>query len=86
MFTTFFSIQQSKVISLKSKNSGHRMENGYWQRWVLEITLVILLHCQYQKYQKLSQPEKNKLKIQSKRMLGRIKYTHWLADHNKVTQ
>ncbi len=25
-------------------------------------------------------------RIQSKRVLGRIKYTHWLADHNKVTQ
>ncbi len=24
--------------------------------------------------------------IQSKRVLGLIKYTHWLADHNKVTQ
>jgi hypothetical protein len=25
-------------------------------------------------------------KIQSKRVLGLMKYTHWLADHNKVTQ
>jgi hypothetical protein len=25
-------------------------------------------------------------KIQSKRVLGLTKYTHWLADHNKVTQ
>ncbi len=32
MFTTFSSIQQSKVISLTSKNSGNKMENGYWQR------------------------------------------------------
>ncbi len=38
------------------------------------------------KYQKLLQPQKNKLKIQSKRVLGCIKYTHGLADHNKVTQ
>jgi hypothetical protein len=29
MFTTFSSIQQSKVISLTSKNSGNKMENGY---------------------------------------------------------
>ena len=36
MFTTFKSIQQNKVISLTSKNSGNKMENGYWQRWVLE--------------------------------------------------
>ena len=32
--------------------------------------MVFLLHCQYQKYQKLLQPEKYKLKIQSKRVLG----------------
>ncbi len=25
-------------------------------------------------------------KIQSKRVLGHLKYTHWLSDHNKVTQ
>jgi hypothetical protein len=36
MFTTFSSIQQSKVISLTSKNSGNKMENdigrdGYWK-------------------------------------------------------
>ncbi len=24
--------------------------------------------------------------VQSKRVLGLVKYTHWLADHNKVTQ
>ncbi len=38
MFTTFKSIQQNKVISLTSKNSGNKMENRYWQRWVLETT------------------------------------------------
>ncbi len=38
MFTTFSSIQQSKVISITSKNSGNKMENGYWQRWMLETT------------------------------------------------
>ena len=38
MFTTFKSIQQNKVISLRYKNSGNEMENGYWQRWVLETT------------------------------------------------
>ncbi len=38
MFTTFKSIQQNKVISLTPKNSGNKMENGYWQRWVLETT------------------------------------------------
>ena len=37
MFTTFASIQQNKVISLTSKNSGNEMENeyigrdGYWK-------------------------------------------------------
>jgi hypothetical protein len=30
--------------------------------------------------------QKNKLKIQSKRVLGHIKCTHWLADKYKVTQ
>ncbi len=38
MFTTFKSIQQNKVTSLTSKKSGNEMENGYWQRWVLETT------------------------------------------------
>ncbi len=38
MFTTFKSIQQNKVISLTPKNSGNKMENGYWQRWVMETT------------------------------------------------
>ncbi len=38
MFTTFSVIQQSIITPLMSKNSGHKMENGYWQRWVLETT------------------------------------------------
>jgi hypothetical protein len=38
MFTTSSSIEQNKVISLTPKNSSHKMENGYWQRWVLETT------------------------------------------------
>ena len=52
-----------------------------WRKKILGF-----LHCQYQKYQKLLQPEKNKLKIQSKRVLGHIKYTHWLEDHYEVNQ
>ncbi len=38
MFTTFSVVQQSKIIPLTFKNSGDKMENGYWQRWVLETT------------------------------------------------
>jgi hypothetical protein len=85
MFTTFSVIQQSKVRSLTSKNSGHKMENGYWQRWVLEITCNSSA-LSVPKISKAVAAQKNKLKIQRKRVLGCIKYTHRLADHNKVTQ
>ncbi len=55
--------------------------DGYWKPHVINSSALSV-----QKYQKLSQPKNNKLKIQSKRVLGHIKYPHWLADHNKVTQ
>jgi hypothetical protein len=55
--------------------------DGYWKPHVINSPALSI-----PKISKAVAAQKNKLKIQSKRVLGCIKYTHWLADHNKVTQ
>ncbi len=55
--------------------------DGYWKPHVIYSSALPV-----QKNSKAVAPEKNKLKIQSKRVLGRIKYTHRLVDHYKVTR
>jgi hypothetical protein len=54
--------------------------DGYWKPHVSNSFALSV--------PKISKPvtaPKNKLKIQGKRVLGCLKYTHWLVDHNKVT-
>ncbi len=55
--------------------------DGYWKPHVSNSSALSV-----PKISKAVAAQKNKLKIQSERVLGRIKYTHWLADHNIVTQ
>ncbi len=55
--------------------------DGYWKPHVINSSALSVPPIS-----KAVAAQKNKLKIQSKRVLGRIKYTHWLADHDKVTQ
>ncbi len=55
--------------------------DGYWKSHVSNSSALSV-----PKISKAVTAPKNKLKIQSKRVLGRIKYTIRLADHNKVTQ
>ncbi len=55
--------------------------DGYWKPHVRNSSALSV-----PKISKAVAAQKNKLKIQCKRVLGRIKYTHRLADHNKVTQ
>ncbi len=62
------------------------MENGYWQRWDWKPHVSNCSALLVPKISKAVAASKKKLKIQSKRVLGCIKYTHWLAGHNKVTQ
>jgi hypothetical protein len=55
--------------------------DGYWKPHVINSSALSV-----PKISKVVAAQKNKLKIQSKRVLGHIKYPHWLADHYKVTQ
>jgi hypothetical protein len=55
--------------------------DGYWKQHVINSSALSA-----PKISKTVAAQKNKLEIQSKRVLGCIKYTHRLADHNKVTQ
>ncbi len=55
--------------------------DGYWKPHVINSSALSV-----PKISKAVAAQKNKLKIQSKRVLGRIKYMHQLADHYKVTQ
>ena len=55
--------------------------DGYWKPHVSNSSALSV-----PKISKAVAAQKNKLKIQCKRVLGCIKYTHWLAGHNKVTQ
>ncbi len=48
----------------------------------LNIFEKLLSACEFVRYKRNIQNRK----IQSKRVLGLMKYTHRLADHNKVTQ
>jgi hypothetical protein len=56
-------------------------KDGYWKPHVNDCSALSV-----PKTSKAVSSEKNKLKIQSKRVLGCLKYTHRLAGHNKVTQ
>jgi hypothetical protein len=55
--------------------------DGYWKPHAINSSALSAL-----KISKAVAAPKNKLKIQSKRVLGHIKYTNRLADHYKVTQ
>ncbi len=55
--------------------------DGYWKPHEINSSALSV-----PKISKAVAAPKKKLKIQSKRVLGCIKYTHWLADHDKVTQ
>ncbi len=56
-------------------------KDGYWKSHVSNYSALSV-----PKISKAVAARKKKLKIQSRRVLGCIKYTHRLADHNKVTQ
>ncbi len=56
-------------------------KDGYWKPHVSNSSALSV-----PKISKAVAAQKNKLKIQSKRVLGRKKYTHRLAGHNKVTR
>ncbi len=55
--------------------------DGYWKPLVINSSAYSV-----PKISKAVAAGKNKLKIQSKKVLGYIKYTHRLVDHYKVTQ
>jgi hypothetical protein len=55
--------------------------DGYWKPHVNNSSALSV-----SKISKAVEAQKNKLEIQCKRVLGCIKYMHWLADHNEVTQ
>ncbi len=77
---------KAKLYHLRPKILGTkwRMDigrDGYWKPHVSNSSALSV-----PKISKAVAAQKQFLKIQSKRVLGCIKYTHWLADYNKVTQ